>query len=103
MDTGYAEFWQQYLRAHSRPGTRRLHYAGTILGVGLLSAGLLRRDWRLIVAAPVTGYALAWLGHAAIEGNRPETFGHPIWSLASDFRMLAGAIRYRPNPTPPYG
>jgi len=32
--------------------------------------------------------ALAWLGHLVFEHNRPETFGHPLWSLASDLRML---------------
>ena len=33
------------------------------------------------------------------EGNRPETFGHPLWSLASDLRMLALAatLRLRPH------
>jgi hypothetical protein len=36
----------------------------------------------------VAGYALAWLGHLVFEHNRPETFGHPGWSLISDLRML---------------
>lgn len=88
MRGAYDTFWLRYLRAHSAPETRALHYAGTSLGLSMLAAGVLRRDWRLAIAAPVLGYGLAWTAHAAIEGNRPETFGHPVWSLLSDLRML---------------
>jgi len=84
----YAEFWPFYLAQHSRAGTRALHFFGTLLGLGLLAAGLLAWDWRLLAAAPVAGYGFAWLGHAAIERNRPATFSHPLWSLLGDFRML---------------
>jgi hypothetical protein len=84
----YAEFWRRYLRAHADPRTRFLHYLGTSCGLLALVVGSVERDWRWLVAAPVAGYALAWLGHLVFEHNRPETFGHPAWSLASDFRML---------------
>ena len=53
-----------------------------------IAAAAVERDWRWLVAAPIAGYALAWLGHVIFEHNRPETFGHPVWSLVSDFRML---------------
>jgi hypothetical protein len=84
----FAEFWPHYLRAHRDPRTRAIHYCGTILGLLLLLAAAVSRDWRYLAAAPVTGYALAWFGHGVFEGNRPATFGHPLWSFYSDFRML---------------
>ena len=84
----YPEFWRRYLAAHSDPRTRGLHYLGTSLAVTAIAAATVERDWRWLVAAPVAGYALAWLGHVKFEHNRPETFGHPVWSLISDFRML---------------
>jgi len=85
----YGEFWPRYLAAHRDRRTRALHYAGTGAGLLLLLAAAIARDWRCLVAAPLVGYACAWVGHAVFERNRPETFGHPLWSLYSDFRMLA--------------
>jgi hypothetical protein len=84
----YAEFWGRYLRAHADPRTRALHYLGTSFGVAALLIAGAARDWRWLLAGPIIGYALAWFGHLFFERNRPETFGHPVWSLASDFRML---------------
>jgi hypothetical protein len=84
----YPEFWRVYLAAHSDPRTRGLHYLGTGLGIAALVVAGLERDWRWLLAAPVAGYACAWFGHFVFEHNRPATFGHPAWSLISDFRML---------------
>jgi hypothetical protein len=94
----YPEFWLRYLRAHRRPATRGLHYAGSLLALGCLGAAAVRRDGRLLVAAPVVGYGFAWAAHLALEGNRPETFGHPAWSLASDARMLGLFLTGRLGP-----
>ena len=85
----YREFWRRYLQAHRDPRSRALHYLGTSLAIGALGAAAATRDCRWLIAAPVVGYAAAWTGHLVFEHNRPETFGHPLWSLASDFRMLA--------------
>jgi hypothetical protein len=84
----YPEFWRRYLGAHRDRRTRGLHYLGTSLALMALAAAAVSRDWRWLAAALLVGYALAWLGHLAFEHNRPETFGHPFWSLISDFRML---------------
>ncbi len=87
----YAEFWLVYLRAHRRPDTRLLHFIGTVLALACLVGGV-AFDWRVALAAPVVGYGFAWTAHVALEGNRPQTFGHPVWSLLSDLRMLGLAV-----------
>jgi hypothetical protein len=98
MPDDYTSFWRLYLQAHSRSDTRALHYAGTSLALALLLAAALRRDWRVALAAPVAGYGCAWAGHALLEGNNPATFGHPLWSLLSDFRMFGLAVTGRLQP-----
>ena len=85
----YAEFWPIYLAAHADRRSRALHYIGTTGALALVGLAAVEADWRWLVAAPLAGYGPAWLGHFGFERNRPATFGHPIWSLVSDFRMLA--------------
>lgn len=85
--TNFADFWPYYLREHSRPTTRALHYVGTTLVVALAVYALLTGRWLLLLAIPVSGYFFAWVGHFGIEKNRPATFTYPLWSLAADFRM----------------
>jgi hypothetical protein len=84
----YVEFWPFYLRQHKDARTRAAHYLGTSAALALLVGAAATADWRLLLAAPVVGYAAAWIGHFGFEGNRPATFGHPFWSLYSDVRML---------------
>ena len=85
--SSFRDFWPHYLREHSRPATRRIHYAGTGLVLAFAAAAVASGDWRLLAAVPVAGYGFAWFGHAVVERNRPATFTYPLWSLAADFRM----------------
>ena len=87
IDT-FGDFWPYYLRQHARPGTRAMHYAGTGLALILIVMLLLTLDFRWAIAAIIIGYGLAWIAHFLIAQNRPAAFGHPIWSLICDFRML---------------
>jgi hypothetical protein len=84
----YEQFWPRYLRAHGRPLTRALHYTGSLLVLVALATGIATGDWRCFVAMPFIGYGFAWFAHFFVEHNKPETFGHPFWSLWSDYRML---------------
>jgi hypothetical protein len=94
----YEQFWLRYLRAHARPLTRTLHYSGSLLALAAIVLAVVQADWRWLLAAPLIGYGFAWAAHYGIEHNRPETFGHPLWSIASDFRMLALFLTRRLGP-----
>jgi len=83
----FRQFWPFYLKEHSRPSTRALHYAGTSLVVAIAIMALASGRWWLLLALPVAGYGFAWVAHFAVEKNRPATFTYPLWSLAADFRM----------------
>ena len=83
----FGEFWPFYLREHSRPLTRALHYAGTTLVVGVMLFAAFTGRWSWLIAVPLAGYGFAWIAHFAVEKNRPATFTYPLWSLAADFKM----------------
>ena len=83
----YAEFWSFYLREHSKPQTRAIHYIGTIASVAVLIWAVATANWWWLLAVPVFGYAFAWFAHFFVEKNKPATFGAPLWSLISDYRM----------------
>ncbi len=87
--TSFAEFWPFYLREHSKPRTRMLHYIGTSLVVALAIWAVVTGAWAVLGLVPIAGYGFAWAAHFGVEKNRPATFKYPLWSLAADFKMWA--------------
>jgi hypothetical protein len=94
----FAEFWPFYLREHSKPRTRALHYAGTSLVIALAVAAALTGRGKWLLAIPIAGYGFAWLAHFAVEKNRPATFTYPAWSFMGDWvmywQLLTGKIPF---------
>jgi hypothetical protein len=84
----FADFWPYYVREHSLPACRALHFIGSTLVIGVVVAAILYSPW-LLLAAPVIGYGFAWIGHFMIEKNRPATFKYPLWSFVADWKMWA--------------
>ena len=87
--SNFAEFWPEYVQAHSRPGTRVIHLVGTLAGwLILILAIVLRHRWWIALAL-VVSYGLAWISHFFVEHNRPASFEHPLWSWWADQKMVA--------------
>ncbi len=83
----FEDFWPYYVRQHANETNRTLHVVGMTLAMGSVAAGLVTRRASFFLAAPVFGYGLAWVGHFVVEGNKPATFTHPLWSLRGDLVM----------------
>jgi hypothetical protein len=89
----FEDFWPFYVGEHKLPLNRALHYAGTTMAVGTVTAAVVTLNPLWLLATPVVGYGPAWVGHFILEGNRPATFKHPLYSLRGDFRMLKYALQ----------
>ena len=83
----FAEFYAFYLSEHRNPVSRLLHYIGTWGAVLCFAALIVTGEPWWLLAAFVSGYSFAWIGHFRFEHNKPATFRVPFYSLASDFRM----------------
>jgi hypothetical protein len=82
-----SDFWPFYVQQHSRSRTRLLHALGSVGALLMVVLALTISLWFLI-AVPLVGYGFAWYAHFFVEKNKPATFGHPFYSLCSDYKML---------------
>jgi hypothetical protein len=93
----FEEFWPFYVKEHQKKATRILHFIGTTGAMACVAGGLLTKRRWLLAVAPVAGYAPAWISHFFIEGNKPASFKHPLWSLRADLVMWSKMVRFQMN------
>lgn len=98
----FGQFYAYYLTQHANPVCRTLHFIGSSIVLGLFATMLATQTWWLAIALPAVGYGFAWVGHFGFEKNKPATFGHPFYSLASDWvmwwHMLTGRVPFSGRP-----
>ena len=68
----YAEFWLYYLREHSRPQTRAIHYAGTALVIAFAVLLFVTGNGWWALAMPFTGYGFAWAAISSSSATAPR-------------------------------
>ena len=94
----FAEFYPFYLSEHGNRTCRRLHFVGSTLALACLATALWTGSPVFILYGLLCGYGFAWVGHFVFEKNRPASFGHPFYSLASDWgmwwEMLTGKVPF---------
>ena len=92
----FREFYPFYLAQHANRTCRRLHFVGSCVVLGFAAAALVSLNAWWLLAALLSGYGFAWVGHFFFEHNRPATFKYPFYSFAGDWvmfkEMLTGKI-----------
>ena len=88
MPETFEEFWPYYVSQHQNKTSRQLHFVGTTIAMGCVAVSPIYPP--ALLAAPVAGYGMAWIGHFMFEKNKPASWGGAkalVWSLRSDLRM----------------
>lgn len=91
----YNDFYRFYLTEHRSIASRRLHVAGSTLGLYFWSKAIPQRKAKYLAYGLLSGYACAWVGHFFFEHNKPASFKQPLYSFISDWRMLSDVVRGR--------
>ncbi len=86
----FSEYWPDYLREHSKPATRAMHYIQTVAGGAVIFFSLITLNWWLLLGSLVVIFFWALAAHKLVEGNSPAAATHPFWwSVLNDLRMFA--------------
>ncbi|WP_180101429.1 DUF962 domain-containing protein [Acinetobacter sp. YH12151] len=91
----YHEFYHFYLTEHRHMVSRRLHVAGSSIGLYCFTQAIRQGKPRYFAYGLLSGYACAWIGRFIFERNKPASFKQPVYSFISDWRMFADVLRGR--------
>lgn len=89
----YHEFYRFYLTEHRHIMSRRLHVAGSSIGLYFFAKAIRQRKAKYLAYGLISGYACAWVGHFVFEKNKPASFKQPLYSFISDWHMFADVLR----------
>ncbi|MFN8413795.1 MAG: DUF962 domain-containing protein [Anaerolineales bacterium] len=81
------QFWPGYVQAHSKAGTRWLHFIGNTNLFIWLGLSIINRSLFLVGFAVISSYMFAWIGHFFVERNIPITFRYPLKAAICDMVM----------------
>ncbi|KAG5509873.1 hypothetical protein JKF63_07518 [Porcisia hertigi] len=91
--SNHKEFHLYYLAKHSKIWTRRLHLIGTVVSVFGVVVSAVRANIIAAFGSVVAGVAICWVGDAVVEHTQPTAFKYPIWSVASNFKMVSSMLK----------
>ena len=91
----FRDFYPFYLSEHSNRTCRRLHFAGTTIGLVCLMSAVVTAKLGWVLAGLIAGYVFAWIGHFFFEKNRPATFTYPLYSFMGDWVMWRDILTRR--------
>ena len=91
----FRDFYPFYLSEHSNRTCRRLHFAGTTIGLVCLVSAVVTAKLGWVLAGLIAGYVFAWIGHFFFEKNRPATFTYPLYSFMGDWVMWRDILTRR--------
>ncbi len=94
----FTEFYTDYLSGHTDRTSRELHFFGSTLAIFFLIALVLTGNVVWLVAAALSFYGFAWIGHLMFEKNRPASWRQPFYSFAAAWLMywqlLTGQVSF---------
>lgn len=89
----YPDFYRFYLTEHRNIMSRRLHVAGSSIGLFFFTKAIVQRKPKYFLYGLASGYACAWVGHFIFEKNKPASFKQPVYSFISDWKMFADVLK----------
>jgi hypothetical protein len=91
----FKTFWSVYLKHHSLPGTRLLHYFATTIGLLSAAEAIVMGRPLVLLAGIAVGYVIAIGSHWLVERNPPLIRVNAWWGAIADLRMCWLALRGR--------